>query len=85
MKYVIHTMLATTAIAWAGAGFAQGMSCTEEIRKVDEALAKTAKADSPRADEIRKLRNEAEKLQAEGKATDCLATIERAKAMLGVR
>jgi hypothetical protein len=78
-------MLATTAMAWSGTAFAQSMSCGEEIRKVDDELARSAKMDPPRADEVRKLRNEAEKLQAEGKATECLMTIERAKAMLGMQ
>jgi len=85
MKQVLLAMLTTTAMAWSGTGFAQAMSCSDEIRKVDEALAKSAKMDPPRADEARKLRNEAEKLQAEGKAVECMATIERAKAMLGMR
>lgn len=85
MKHIVYAMLATTAMAWSGTGFAQALNCTEEIRKVDEALAKSAKMEPPRVEEVRKLRDEARKLQTEGKATECLATIERAKAMLGLR
>jgi hypothetical protein len=85
MKRAIYSVLAATALAWAGASLAQGASCADEIKKVDDALAKAAKADGPRTNDARKLRNDAEKQQADGKTAECLATIERAKAMLGVR
>jgi hypothetical protein len=85
MKQVLYAVLATTAMAWSGTAFAQAMNCSEEIRKVDDALARSAKMEPPRVDEVRRLRNEAEKLHAEGKSAECLATIERAKAMLEMK
>lgn len=84
MKQILYAILTTTAMAWSGTAFAQAMNCSEEIRKVDEALGRTAKME-PRVDEVRKLRDEAQKLQAEGKTAECLATIERAKAMLSIK
>jgi hypothetical protein len=85
MKQILYAILTTTAMAWSGTAFAQAMNCMDQIRKVDDALAKSAKMDPPRVDEVRKLRNEAEKLQSEGKSAECLATIERAKAMLSMK
>ncbi len=85
MKQFLYAMLATTAMSWGMGAYAQMSNCTEEIRKVDEALEKNTKMDPPRAGEVRRLRDEAQKLQGEGKPTECLATIERAKAMLGIR
>ncbi len=85
MKQILYAILTTTAMAWSGTAFAQAMNCSEEIRKVDEALGRTAKMDPPRVEAVRKLRDEAHRLQTEGKTAECLATIERAKAMLEIK
>ena len=85
MKRVIFTILTTTAMAWGVTAYAQAMSCSAEIRKVDDALARPTQMDPPRVDEVRKLRDEAARLHTEGKPAECLATIERAKAMLSLK
>jgi hypothetical protein len=85
MNQFVYAMLTTTALAWGMSAHAQAMSCADEIRKVDAALAKATQLAAPRVAEVRGLRNEASKLQAEGKNAECLATIERAKAILGVQ
>lgn len=84
MKQFIRAILTTTAMSWGITAYAQAMSCTDELRKVDDALGRSGQSDPSRADEVRKLRNEAAKLHTEGKPAECLATIERAKAMLSV-
>jgi uncharacterized membrane protein len=85
MKQFICTILTTTAMSWGVTAYAQAMSCTNELRRVDDALAQSSQSDPSRADEVRKLRNEAARLQTEGKPAECLATIERAKAMLSLK
>lgn len=85
MNQLVYAMLTTTALAWGMSAYAQVMNCADEIRRVDAALARATQLDPRHVAEVRSLRNEASKLQAEGKTVECLATIERAKAILGLR
>lgn len=82
MKTISLALLTAAAFGFALPAFAQPMRCADEIRKVDEALAKGPKVDADRLQEVRKLRDEAQKLLAEGKNAECVAKVERAKAML---
>jgi hypothetical protein len=85
MKRSIVTLIAVTAAAWSFGAAAQPDTCANEIKKVEAAAVKVEKTDPPRADEARKLATEAKKLLAENKPAECVAIIERAKAVLNIK
>ncbi|GIL06567.1 hypothetical protein FBR04_10285 [Betaproteobacteria bacterium PRO7] len=82
MKRISLVLLSAASCGFALPVFAQPADCAAEIRKVDEALAKGPQVDADKLQQVRKLRDDAEKLRAQGKNAECVATIERAKAML---
>jgi hypothetical protein len=59
-------------------------SCPKEMKAIDEALPK-AKLDMAKADEVKKLRAEGESLHKAGKHAESMATLGKAKAILGIK
>jgi hypothetical protein len=82
MKRISLVLLTAASCGFALPAFAQPADCAAEIRKVDEALAKGPQVDADRLQQARKLLDEAEKLRVQGKNAECIAAVERAKAML---
>lgn len=58
-------------------------NCPNEWKAIDAALPK-AKLDAKQAAEVKKLRAEGEKLHKAGKHSESMATLGRAKKMLGI-
>lgn len=65
------------------APFALAHNCPNEWKAIDAALPK-AKLDATKAAEVRKLRAEGEKLHKAGKHSESMATLGKAKKMLGI-
>jgi len=78
MKYIVLA----AALAFAGTAFAH--SCPKEMKAIDDALPK-AKLDAAKSDEVKKLRAEGEKLHKEGKHTESMAALGKAKGILGIK
>ena len=59
-------------------------SCPREMRAIDEALPK-AKLDAAKTAEVKKLRADGEKLHKEGKHSESMAALNKAKGILGIK
>jgi len=59
-------------------------SCPVHMKAIDEALPK-AKLDAAKTDEVKKLRAEGEKLHKEGKHDASMASLMKAKGILGIK
>lgn len=59
-------------------------SCPKEMRAIDDALPK-AKLDAAKTEEVKKLRAEGEKLHKEGKHDASMASLGKAKSILGIK
>jgi hypothetical protein len=71
------------ALALAASG-ALAHNCPNEMRAIDAALL-NAKLDSAQSAEVKKLRADGEKLHKEGKHTESMAALGKAKGMLGIK
>jgi hypothetical protein len=58
-------------------------NCPNEVKAIDAALPKS-KLDSKQQAEVKKLRNEGDKLHKAGKHSESMATLGKAKKMLGI-
>jgi hypothetical protein len=65
------------------APFGLAHNCPNEWKAIDAALPK-AKLDAKKAAEVKKLRAEGEKLHKAGKHSESMATLGKAKKMLGI-
>jgi hypothetical protein len=73
-------LAAAALMIMAGPAFAG--SCPKEMKAIDEAIAKNpAKATA----EVKKLRADGEKLHKDGKHAESVATLTKAKGMLGIK
>ena len=70
------------ALAFA-ASIALAGNCPNEWKAIDAALPK-AKLDAKQTAEVKKLRAEGEKLHKDGKHSESMATLGKAKKMLGI-
>jgi hypothetical protein len=59
-------------------------NCPNEMKAIDAALPK-AKLDAKQADEVKQLRADGEKLHKDGKHTESMAALGKAKGILGVK
>jgi hypothetical protein len=59
-------------------------NCPNEMRAIDAALPK-AKLDANQTAEVKKLRAEGEQLHKEGKHTESMAALGKAKGILGIK
>jgi hypothetical protein len=71
------------ALALAASG-ALAHNCPNEMKAIDAALP-NAKLDSAKSAEVKKLRADGEKLHKEGKHTESMAALGKAKGMLGIK
>jgi hypothetical protein len=77
----------TVALAVAivfGAGSAFANHCPQEMKKIDEALAKNPKLEASQMAEVKKLRAEGETLHKDGKHSESLEALGKAEKMLGI-
>ena len=66
------------------APFAAAHNCPNEMKAIDAALPK-ANLDKAKAEEVRKLRADGEKLHKDGKHAESMAALGKAKSILGVK
>ena len=76
--------LAVTVILAAFASLAWANNCPNEVKAIDAALPK-AKLDAKQQAEVKKLRDDGEKLHKEGKHAESMATLGKAKGILGIK
>jgi hypothetical protein len=79
MKYLAVTVMlaAFASLAWAS-------NCPNEVKAIDAALPK-AKLDAKQQAEVKKLRDDGEKLHKEGKHGESMAALGKAKGILGIK
>lgn len=60
-------------------------NCPNEIKAIDDALPKVKQKTAAEMNEIKRLRTEGEKLHNEGKHTESMAALGKAKQMIGIK
>ena len=78
----MKTML-MAALMLAVSGTALAHNCPNEMKAIDAALGKASLSVS-QMDEVRKLRAEGERLHKDGRHDDSMATLAKAKKLLGI-
>lgn len=76
--------LAMTVALTLAASAALAHNCPNEMRAIDAALPK-ANLDADKAAQVKKLRAEGEQLHKAGKHDESMATLGKAKAILGIK
>lgn len=76
--------LAVTMALAAFASLASANNCPNEVKAIDAALPK-AKLDAKQAAEVKRLRDEGEQLHKAGKHSESMATLGKAKGILGIK
>ena len=82
MKIRTIALFASTLFA---AGTAFGFHCPQDMKKIDDALAKNPKLTTAQLDEVKKYRAEGEALHKAGKHQESIDTLEKAEKILGVK
>ncbi|WP_418318126.1 hypothetical protein [Piscinibacter sakaiensis] len=77
----IKTLTAIAALLVGGAAFA--FHCPADMKKIDEALAKSPKMSNEQMAEVKKLRAEGEAQHKAGKHQEAVDTLAKAMKMLG--
>jgi len=80
----IRTIGLLTAALFA-AGTAFGFHCPQDMKKIDDALAKNPKLTTAQLDEVKKYRAEGEALHKAGKHQESIDTLEKAEKILGIK
>jgi hypothetical protein len=78
----LHATLAACALVFSGAAFA--FHCPADMKKIDEALAKSPKLTAEQMAEVKKLRADGEALHKAGKHQESVDTLAKAMKILGV-
>jgi len=78
-----RTAVFAAALVFAGSAFA--FHCPQDMKKIDDALAKNPQLTAAQMDEVKKYRAEGEKLHKEGKHQESLDTLAKAEKILGVQ
>ena len=78
-----RTAVFAAALLFAGSAFA--FHCPNEMKKIDDALAKSPKLSAAQMDEVKKYRADGEKLHKEGKHQESLDTLTKAEKILGIQ
>jgi hypothetical protein len=76
--------LAVTVVLAAFASLAWANNCPNEVKAIDAALPK-AKLDAKQQAEVKKLRDDGERLHKEGKHGESMAALGKAKGILGIK
>ena len=67
------------------AGTALANHCPQDMKKIDDALAKDPKLTTAQLDEVKKYRAEGEALHKAGKHQESIDTLEKAEKILGIK
>jgi len=78
MKKLIAALLFTLS------GVALASNCPNEMKAIDEALAKMPALSASQMEEVKKLRADGESLHKEGKHAESMAALGQAKKLLGI-
>jgi len=78
-----RTAVFAAALVFAGSAFA--FHCPQDMKKIDDALAKNPQLTAAQMDEVKKYRAEGEKLHKEGKHQESLDTLAKAEKILGIQ
>jgi hypothetical protein len=78
-----HFPLAIAALFAAGTAFAS--HCPQEMKKIDDALAKNPQLSAQQMADVKKYRAEGEAQHKAGKHTESIDTLEKAKKILNVK
>lgn len=79
----VRTAVFATALLFAGSAFA--FHCPQEMKKIDDALAKNPKLTEAQMAQVKKDRAEGEALHKAGKHQESLDTLAKAEKTLGVQ
>lgn len=79
----IHSIIIAAAFALASTT-AFASSCPKHVKAIDEALPKATLSDAQKA-EVKKYRDEGEKLHKEGKHKESLEALAKAEKILGIK
>jgi hypothetical protein len=82
MKVRVLALAAATLFA---AGTALAFHCPQEMKKIDDALAKSPKLTAAQLDEVKKYRAEGEALHKAGKHQESLDTLAKAEKILDIK
>ena len=78
----VRIALFTAALLFAGSAFA--FHCPQDMKKIDDALAKNPKLTAAQMDEVKKYRADGEALHKAGKHQESLDTLAKAEKILGI-
>jgi len=78
----IRTAVFAAALLFAGSAFA--FHCPQEMKKIDDALAKNPQLSAAQMEEVKKYRAEGDKLHKEGKHQESLDALGKAEKILGI-
>ena len=78
----IRTAVFAAALLFAGSAFA--FHCPQEMKKINDALAKNPQLSAAQMEEVKKYRTEGEKLHKEGKHQASLDALGKAEKILGI-
>ena len=79
----VRTAVFATALLFAGSAFA--FHCPQEMKKIDDALAKNPKLTEAQMTQVKKDRAEGEALHKAGKHQESLDTLAKAEKTLGIQ
>jgi len=77
--------LALFAVTWLAAGSVMAFHCPQDMKKIDDALAKKPQLSAPQMDEVKKYRAEGEALHKAGKHQESVDTLAKAMKILDVK
>jgi outer membrane biogenesis lipoprotein LolB len=78
-----RTALFATALLFAGSAFA--FHCPQDMKKIDDAMAKNPKLSEAQMADVKKYRAEGEALHKAGKHQESLDTLAKAEKILGIQ
>ena len=81
MKVRAIALAAATLFA---AGTAFAFHCPQDMKKIDDAMAKNPKLSASQMDEVKKYRADGEKLHKDGKHQESIDTLGKAQKILGI-
>jgi hypothetical protein len=81
----ISKLAAGAIIALAVTGTALANSCPAEMKKIDEALAKSPNLTSTQMTQVKQLRADGETMHKAGKHDDSMKALAQAKGILGIK
>ena len=83
MSMKVRVALFAAAFCFAGSAFA--FHCPLEMKKIDDAMAKSPKITAEQMEEVKKYRTEGEALHKAGKHQESLDTLAKAEKTLGIQ